>query len=364
MNKDNSTKSLINTSEYIDSSAFKSFIKNKEANLYTLKNKNGFTVYLTNFGARIVGILTPDNAGNLTDVALGFKTAEDYYNEKEPYFGTTVGPVANRIAEAKFSIDEQVYRLPINNGPNTLHGGPDGLHFLVWDTEVFKDSIRFSCNHSHLQEGFPGNKKITVTYAISDNNELTVNYTASSDQDTYINLSNHTYFNLNGEGSGSILGHQLQINAKAYTPVDSTLIPTGELLNTAGSPFDFKIIKSIGQDINTKNQQLAFGKGYDHNYVLDGTKGKNMNHAATLIADSTGIVMDIYTTEPGLQFYSGNFMNETVTLKDGSKDSFRTGLCLEPQNFPDAANQPNFPNSRLKKGETYNSKTIYSFSTK
>lgn len=348
----------------IDSVSFKSTINDKEASLFTLKNKNGFTVYLTNFGARIVGILVPDKEGKLVDIALGFKTAAEYNNPKEPYFGTIVGPVANRIAKGKFKIDDKIYNLPINNGPNTLHGGKKGLHFVLWNTKVYKDSIRFSYLHPDLQEGFPGNKEIDVTYAINDNNELTVSYRAITDKDTYINLSNHTYFNMNGEGSGSILDHQLQIFANATTPVDSTLIPTGEIENVTGNPFDFTELKAIGRDINLNNQQLKYGKGYDHNYVLNGTKGKDMNHAARLIGDKTGITMDIYTTEAGLQFYSGNFMNEKVTLKNGAKDSFRTGLCLEPQNFPDAPNQSNFPNSKLKPNQIYNSKTIYSFSIK
>lgn len=346
----------------VDSISFKSTINDQEANLYTLKNNNGFTVYLTNFGARIVGIIAPDKEGKLIDVALGFKNAAEYNNPKEPYFGAIVGPVANRIANGKFEIADNIYNLPINNGPNTLHGGKNGLHFVVWNTEVFKDSIRFSYLHPDLQDGFPGNKQIDVTYAVNNQNELTVTYRAITDKETYLNLSNHTYFNMNGEGSGTILDHQLQIFADATTPVDSTLIPTGEITNVAGTPFDFTSLKAIGKDIDIENQQLTYGKGYDHNYVLNETKGKEMNHAAKIIGDKTGITMDIYTTEPGLQFYSGNFMAENVILKNGVKDSFRTGLCLEPQNFPDAPNQPTFPNSKLKPDQIYNSKTIYSFS--
>ena len=361
-NKSNSSINQNNTNEVIDSVSFKSTIDNKEVNLYSLKNKSGFTVYLTNFGARIVGILTQDKENNLTDVVLGFDNAEAYNNPKEPYFGTIVGPVANRIANGKVEIDGNTFTLPINNGPNTLHGGIKGLHFVVWGTEIFEDSIRFTYAHPHLQDGFPGNKKISVTYAINDNNELSVNYQATTDQDTYINLSNHAYFNLNGEGSGTILNHLLQINANEITPVDSTLIPTGEFLNVKNSAFDFNQIKTIGKDIELQDTQLTYGKGYDHNYVLNEIKKDDLIHAAKLIGDKTGIVMDIYTTEPGLHFYSGNFMNSSVTLKNGAKDSLRTGLCLEPQNFPDAPNQPNFPNSKLKAGQTYNSKTIYSFS--
>lgn len=349
---------------YLDSTAFSTTLDGKEANLYTLKNKNGFTVYLTNFGARIVGILVPDKDDNFIDVALGFKNAANYNDEKEPYFGAIVGPVANRIAKGSFNINDQSFPLTINNGPNTLHGGKQGLHFANWETKVFSDSIQFSYMHPHLQDGFPGNKMITVTYSINDQNELILDYSATTDQDTYINLSNHTYFNLNGEGSGSILDHELQIFANTYTPVDSSLIPTGNRVTVAGNPFDFRTLKKIGHDINIDNEQLHFGKGYDHNFVLDPIESKDIKHAAKLFGDKSGIVLDIYSTEPGLQFYSGNFMNENVTLKNGMKDVFRTGLCLEPQNFPDSPNQSQFPTSELKENQIYKSKTIYSFSKK
>lgn len=349
----------------LDATEFASTIDGKEATLFTLHNEKGMTVYLTNFGARLVGLEVPDKEGKATDVVLGFRKASDYHNPQEPFFGPIVGPFGNRIAGGKLTIGGETYQLSVNNGPNTLHGGFDGVHFAMWEGIQENDrKVTFNYTLPDGKEGFPGNISMKVTYSIGDNNELTIDYEATTDKETVINLTNHAYFNLNGEGSGTILDHQLQIFADKITPVDSTLIPTGELLAIKDSPFDFTELKPIGQDIEQKDEQLKYGKGYDHNFVLDGHKHDGLNHAAKLIGDVSGIVMDIYTQEPGIQFYSGNFMSEKVTLKNGKKDAFRSGLCLEPQHFPDAPNQPNFPSTVLKPGDTYQTKSVYKFALK
>ncbi|MEI5983792.1 aldose epimerase family protein [Sphingobacterium sp. PU5-4] len=348
----------------LDSASFGSKVAGKDVKLYTLKNASGSTAYLTNFGARLVGLMVPDKHGTLTDVVLGFDKASSYNNPAEPYFGPIVGPFGNRIAKGKFTLDGETFTTPTNNGPNTLHGGKKGLHFANWEVkEANAKMVTFTYTLPDRHEGFPGNISMEVTYSWSDNNELTIHYQATSDKKTVINLTNHAYFNLNGEGSGTILDHQLKVFADKYTPVDSTLIPTGELAPVKGTPFDFTVSKTIGKDIEQDNQQLKFGKGYDHNFVLNETKVDGLNHAVTLTGDRTGIVMEIYTQEPGIQFYSGNFMGNKVTLKNGKTDSFRTGLCLEPQHFPDSPNQPNFPSTVLNPGDTYSTKSIYKFST-
>ncbi len=349
--------------DLLDSTQFNEEIEGKLAKLYVLKNAKGATAYLTNFGARLVGLLVPNKDGALTDVVLGFNKASLYNNPEEPYFGPIVGPFGNRIAKGKFSIDGETFTTPTNNGPNTLHGGFKGVHFANWNAKQLDEkSVVFSYTLPDKNEGFPGNIQMEVSYSLSDNNELTIAYKASSDKKTVINLTNHAYFNLNGEGSGTITDHQLTLFANEITPVDSTLIPTGELKAVKGTAFDFTTAKKIGKDIEQQDDQLRYGKGYDHNFVLNGTKENGLNHAARVLADKSGILMDIYTEEPGIQFYSGNFMAEKVTLKYGNKDSFRTGFCLEPQHFPDAPNQPNFPSTILKPGETYSTKSIYKFS--
>lgn len=346
-----------------DAENFRDTIEGQEVSLYTLRNSKGMEVALTNFGARIVSIIVPDKDSIKRDVVLGFAKASDYHNKEEPYFGPVVGPFGNRIAKGKFVLDGETYSLPTNNGPNTLHGGNIGLHFIVWDAEVISDqAVLFSCQIPDGTEGFPGNRKLQVRYSINEDNELLLEYEGQTDKKTILNLTNHAYFNLNGEGSGTILNHQLQIFANQYTPVDETLIPLGAHQHVENTPFDFRELKAIGQDIEQEHEQLAFGKGYDHNFVLSGKKRGELNHACRLIGDLSGIVMDVYTEEPGLQFYSGNFMSEKVTLKNGAKDSFRTGLCLETQHFPDSPNQVNYPSTVIAPGQVYKTKSIYKFS--
>ncbi|MDR2269468.1 MAG: galactose mutarotase [Sphingobacterium sp.] len=349
----------------MDTSSFSTTIDTKKVYLYELTNKNGVQAYFTNFGARLVGLWVPDNNGKLCDVVLGFSKASDYNNSKEPFFGTIVGPFGNRIAKGKFKLDDTNYTLAVNNGPNTLHGGFKGVHFAHWILKKADQSaLTFAYTLPDGHEGFPGNIQMEVTYTLNDNNELMIAYRAETDKKTVINLTNHAYFNLNGEGSGTILDHQLQLFANQYTPVDSTLIPTGQLADVKGTPFDFTVAKPIGKDINANNQQLSYGKGYDHNFVLSKEKEGEWYKAAHVVGDKSGIIMDILTTAPGIQFYSGNFMNEQVRLKNGKKDSFRTAFCLEPQHFPDAPNQPSFPTTVVSPGEIYQTKSLYRFSVK
>ncbi len=350
---------------YMDTASFKAVIDQKVSYLYELSNSTGAKAYLTNFGARLVGLWVPDRQGNFIDVVLGFSKASSYNNPKEPFFGTIVGPFGNRIAKGQFILDDQRYRLAVNNGPNTLHGGFKGVHFANWTLKSSnKSSLTFSYALPDRHEGFPGNINMEVTYTLHDNNALEITYRAQSDQKTVINLTNHAYFNLNGEGSGTILNHELQLFAEQYTPVDSTLIPTGQLATVKGTPFDFTVMKRIGKDIDARDLQLEYGKGYDHNFVLAQEKEGDWYKAARVVGDKSGIVMDILTTEPGIQFYSGNFMNEQVQLKNGAKDSFRTAFCLEPQHFPDSPNQPNFPTTVLSPGAIYHTKSLYRFSVK
>jgi aldose 1-epimerase len=333
------------------------------AKFYVLKNKNGLKAIFTNYGGRLVSLFVPGKKDTLTDVVVGFKTAAEYKNSTEPYFGATIGRYGNRIAKGKFMLDGKQVTLTINNGPNTLHGGKAGFQYVMFDAVQKGDNgLELTYLSKDMEGGFPGNAKIKVTYTLNDDNELRMDYEATTDKTTVMNLTNHAFFNLNGEGSGTILNHIVQINADKYTPVDSTLIPTGKLDPVAGTPFDFNKPTTIGARINTPNQQLKNGTGYDHNYVLKSAGAGKFNHAATVTGDKSGVVMDIYTQEPGLQFYSGNFMQSKNTFKGGSKDDFRTAFAMETQHFPDSPNQPSFPTTTLKPGETYKTSSYYKFS--
>lgn len=361
--EDDRYKSEIMTKkEFINQKDFITTINGKEVRLFSLENENGVKAYFTNYGGRIVSLLVPDKDGELIDVVLGFKNAGDYINSTEPYYGATVGRFGNRIAEGKFSLDGEEFFVPINNGKNALHGGKEGFESKVWEAkQTDSASIIFNYLSKDMEQGFPGNLEVSVTYTLTPKNEIQIDYVAKTDKTTILNLTNHAFFNLNGEGSGNILDHVLQIYADVYTPVDEGLIPTGELREVDRTPFDFTAPKPIGRDIEGTDKQLEFGKGYDHNFVLGEKKERGMNHAATVKGEKTGIVMNIYTQEPGMQFYSGNFMEGKNTLKSGVKDDFRTAFALETQHFPDSPNQPNFPSTVLKKGQTFKSKTIYSF---
>lgn len=334
---------------------------------YTLVNDAGMKVKITNFGAIITSIVVPDRNGKPGDVVLGYDRVEGYINAVDkPYFGAIVGRYGNRIAKGRFSIGDESYTLATNNGENHLHGGVIGFDKVVWDAKPLntEDSTGLELTYlaKDMEEGYPGNLKVTVTYRLNNQNELSVDYYAATDKATPVNLTQHSYFNLKGEGNGDILGHELMINAKAYTPVDEGLIPTGEIADVAGTPFDFTEAKSIGRDIGQENQQLTFGLGYDHNFVLDNPAGE-MGLAARIVEPTSGRVLEITTDEPGVQFYCGNFLDGRLKGKSGQAYVYRGGFCLETQHFPDSPNQPKFPSTILEPGEKYLTKTVFKFST-
>jgi len=348
----------------LETKNFDTIIDGKKVNLFWIENQ-GIKAAFTNYGGRLVGLWVADKNGKPTDVVVGMNSAAGFKNATEPYFGATIGRVGNRIAKGKFTLEGKQYRVPLNNGKNALHGGVKGFQDVVWDAvKTNENKLVFSYVSPDGEQGFPGNLKVKVTYAIADDNSVKMEYQATTDKTTVVNLTNHAFFNLNGEGSGTILNHELQIYANEFTPVDEGLIPNGELKAVKNTPFDFTSKHTIGERIETKDEQLKFGKGYDHNYVLNGTKKNGLNHAATISGDKSGIVMDIFTQEPGLQFYSGNFMQSKNTFKSGSKDDFRTAFALETQHFPDAPNQPKFAPIVLKPGQKYHTVSYYQFSVK
>lgn len=354
-------KTNMTDSTQTPASAFEKTIDGKQTHLYTLKNKNGITATFTNYGGRIVSLLVPDKNGKLTDVVLGFESVEGFEKSTEPYYGATIGRYGNRIAKGKFKIDGKEYQSSINNPPNTLHGGKNGYQSVVWDgKQVDSSTVEFTYLSKDMEEGFPGNLNVKVTYSLTDNNEFKAVYEATTDKNTVVNLTNHAFFNLNGEGSGTILDHLVQIDADNYVPVDSTLIPLGKIESVKGTPFDFTKPETIGKRINDNNVQLKDGKGYDHNFVLN--KHDIKTPIATVIGDKSGIKMEVFTEEPGLQFYSGNFMQAKNVMKRGLKDEFRTSFAMETQHYPDSPNQPQFPSTELKPGQTYKTQSLYKFS--
>jgi aldose 1-epimerase len=348
----------------LETKNFDTIIDGKKVNLFWIENQ-GIKAAFTNYGGRLVGLWVADKNGKPTDVVVGMNSVAGFKNATEPYFGATIGRVGNRIAKGKFTLEGKQYQVPLNNGKNALHGGVKGFQDVVWDAvKTNENTLVFSYVSPDGEQGFPGNLKVKVTYTIADDNSVKMEYEATTDKTTVVNLTNHAFFNLNGEGSGTILNHELQIYANEFTPVDEGLIPNGELKAVKNTPFDFTSKHTIGERIETKDEQLKFGKGYDHNYVLNGTKKNGLNHAATISGDKSGIVMDIFTQEPGLQFYSGNFMKSKNTFKSGSKDDFRTAFALETQHFPDAPNQPKFATIVLKPGQKYHTVSYYQFSVK
>ncbi len=348
-----------------DPAAFHDTVDGKPTSLYMLKNKNNVQAAFTNYGARIVSLIVPDKNGNMTDVVLGYDNIAKYVHQPETFFGAVVGRYGNRIAKGKFKIGDVTYSLAINNFPNSLHGGRKGFGSSVWDgKQLDSNSVEFTYLSKDGEEGYPGNLHVKVVYTLTDSDELKIDYTATTDKATVLNLTNHSYFNLNGQGNGTIDNHLLQIHAGYYTPVDATLIPTGKIEPVAGTPLDFRLPTAIGARIGADNAQLKYGKGYDHNFVLDPNKGGGLNPAATVLGDQTGIFMEVSTKEPGLQFYSGNFLTGTNPLKNGKKDDRRGAICLETQHYPDSPNQPFFPTTELKPGQTYSTETVYKFSVK
>ena len=330
----------------------------RSVNLIKIEHKNGSFVSISDYGATIVSIVVPDKTGKLVDVNLGYDTIEQY-QEQGTFFGSTVGRYANRIAKGKFSLGGKQYVLAANNGENHLHGGLVGFDKRVFDYKIEDNSVLFSLISEDGDEGYPGNLSVDVRFSFSKEHELKIEYQAQCDQDTPINLTNHAYFNLNGEGAGDILGHSMKIYALEYTPVDENLIPTGEIAKVAGTPFDFTEAKEISRDIEQQNEQLKYGLGFDHNFALksDG----QLNLCAESVGEKSGIKMTVFTTKPGVQFYCGNMMKKGVG-KNGKPYDKRHAFCLETQFFPDSVNQANFPSSILKKGEKYNSTTVYAFS--
>jgi aldose 1-epimerase len=330
----------------------------KEIILYALRNKNGMIVELSNYGATIVSINIPDKNGKIENVTLGY---DDHAGLAAggSYFGCVVGRYGNRISKGKFSIDGVEYNAPLNNGVNTLHGGIRSIDKQVWKARVMNDAISFSITIPDGENGYPGNLKLKVVYSLREDNSLAIDYTATTDKATVINVTNHAYFNLSGNPNNKILDHEMMIHADHFTPVDSTLIPTGELRAVKGTPFDFTSSKTIGKDIEADYEQLKFGLGYDHNFVLN-TSEKN-KPAVVVKEPVSGRMMEVFTTEPGVQFYTGNFLNGTEKGR-GTAYQHRTGFCLETQHFPDSPNQPSFPSTVLRPGETFKSQTIYKFS--
>lgn len=348
-----------------DAAAYRQTIDGKSTNLYILKNKNNMQAAITNYGGRLVSLLVPDKNGKLTDVVVGFDSVQQYISSSEPYFGATIGRYGNRIAKGKFTLDGVQYTLATNNGTNHLHGGKKGFQYVVWDAKQIGDTIlELTYLSKDMEEAYPGNLNVKVVYTLTGDNELKLDYKATTDKKTVINLTNHAFFNLNGQGSGTINNHLLMINASSYTPVDSTLIPTGKIEPVANTPFDFSKPTTIGANVEAENVQLKNGKGYDHNFVLNANKGTGLNMAATVLGDQTGIFMEVFTQEPGLQFYGGNFMQSKNTIKGGAKDDFRTAFCLETQHFPDSPNQPSFPSTILEPGKEYKTSSVYKFSVK
>jgi aldose 1-epimerase len=350
----------------IHNSFFGNMPGGKTAELFSLTNRHGMTVKITNYGGIITSIIIPDKAGKMSDVALGFDQFDGYL-QQPPYLGAIIGRYGNRIARGKFSLDGAEYTLAANNGLNHLHGGIIGFDKVLWRASELHEKEKIGLQLQYLskdgEEGYPGNLTVSVTYWLSDANEILIDYMATTDKKTIINLTNHSYFNLKDGGETPITGHRLLINANAFTPIDSTLIPTGEIRPVQGSPFDFTSGRLVGEYINAADEQIRFGQGYDHNFVLNNWNGQ-LRQVAEVFEEQTGRVLQVFTTEPGLQFYSGNFLDGSITGKNGIVYQKRHGFCLETQHFPDSPNKPHFPTAVLQPGETYRSSTIYKFSVR
>lgn len=350
-------------SNFLEETSFDTIIDQQPIRLYWLENEN-LKIAITNYGGRIVSMLVKDKDQEFIDVSIGRGSVKEYIQGPESYFGATIGRVGNRIAAAAFNLDKASYNLYQNDNGNTLHGGLNGFQDKIWNVKKSnKEVLELYYFSPDMEEGFPGVLETGVTFSLTETSGVKISYEATTSKATVVNLTNHTYFNLNGEGSGQILNHELKINSNAFTPVNESLIPTGEIKSVLQTPFDFKDFHRIGERIEQEDPQLIYGGGYDHNFVLNRSDEK-LDLAATVVGDISGIIMKVYTTEPGLQFYSGNFMQSENLLKSGVKDDFRTAFCLETQHFPDSPNQESFPSIRLNPSERYLSTTVYEFSTK
>ncbi|QBQ42512.1 galactose mutarotase [Sphingobacterium psychroaquaticum] len=345
-----------------DTKNFEHKIDGKNTHLIVLRNRSGMQVAFTDYGARIVSILVPNKSGDLTDVVLGFDSIQDYLKADEQYHGATIGRFANRIAHGKFRLDDQTFTLAQNNGTNSLHGGPGGFHTKVWDRQVsFKKRVDFYYCSRDGEEGFPGNLRVSICYELSEDNMIIIKYKAETDKKTVINLTNHAYFNLNGEGHSDILNHILTIPSEHYLPIDEQQIPFGFMSPVEGTAFDFRTGKRIADEISNGEEQLERGSGYDHTFV----NTQNLSRcAATAFSATTGIHLDVHTTEPGIQLYTGNFLTGNDIGKSGGRYTARTGFCFETQHFPDSPNHPEFPSVVLEPGMIFESETQYRFSLK
>ena len=335
-----------------------------EVYLYTLTNKRGAEVSIMTYGARVVSLKMPDRNGKIGDIVLGYDNLDGYLKDTA-FFGAIAGRYANRIAHGKFSLDGKTYTLPLNDGPNSLHGGTQGFDKRVWTAKDVSTPAAEALELTYLskngEEGYPGNLTSHVTYTLTENDELRIDYSATTDKDTILNLTNHSYFNLAGEGNGDILDEEMMINADQFTPIDATFIPTGKLENVAGTPFDFRKPTPIGARIDQDNEQLKFGKGYDHNFVLNRDGKTGLVLAARVYDKKSGRELEVLTTQPGVQFYSGNFLDGSIHGKGGVAYGHRFGFCLETQHFPDSPNHPNFPSAVLKAGARYHQVTVFKF---
>ena len=341
---------------------FQKIVDGKTEDLYILTTKNGVEMSVTNYGAKIVSLHVPDRDGNMVDVVLGHNNMDEYLTSKEPYFGAVCGRVANRIAKGEFTLDGQTYRLAVNNGPNHLHGGIKGFNAVVWDVQVIDhQTLELTYVSPDGEEGYPGTLTVKMTYRLTDHHAVEISYEAHTDRPTILNLTNHSYFNLSGAGDPSIYDHLLTLNADTYLPTDDTAIPYGEPAPVAGTPMDFRTAHPIGERIEADFQQLIFGKGYDHTYILNRHNGGPAWFGARAMSPRTGIIMDVYTSEPGIQLYTGNWMTGEFHGKYGYRYPFRSAFCLETQHYPDSIHQPTYPPVVLYPGQTFQSQTIYRF---
>ncbi|MBN2806565.1 MAG: galactose mutarotase [Prolixibacteraceae bacterium] len=351
--------------EAIEAEAFQKTLDGKQVDLYALVGEGGAGMLVTNYGARIVALCVPDANGNPVDVVLGYNNLDDYKAMREAYLGAAIGRFGNRIGGGKFSLEGVEYQLIQNDGQNSLHGGPSGYHDKVWDvTVVDQNKILFTYSSPDGDQNYPGNLEVSMTYELTAENGLRIEYTATTDQATICNLTHHSYFNLSGEGAATINDHVLTIKSDSITPVDNTLIPTGEMMAVAETPFDFSVPTVIGDRIDAEHEQLSFGNGYDHNWVISRESLSEVEWGASVYSPVTNIQMDILTDQPGLQFYGGNFLTGKEVGKAGKAYPYRSAFCLETQRYPDSPNKAHFPSTTLLPGDTYKHVCVYQFSVR